>query len=164
MSSDVVRYPILPVWTDGRRRVTAGQKAERPESGAGADSNRRRDGPGSSPFVEKAGRWSLVSQPSSEKLHLAYRPIWCCRTCGAPWPCGPARLALLAEYRDDPIGLSVYLCAMLHDAAGDLYRLNPYDGPNPRELFERFVAWARRNSRIDLPRNGKASPNSHEGG
>ncbi|TWH67584.1 hypothetical protein [Micromonospora olivasterospora] len=33
--------------------------------------------------------------------HLPVRPIWLCRVCGHTWPCGAARLSLLAEYRED---------------------------------------------------------------
>ncbi len=73
--------------------------------------------------------------------HTALRPMWCCRACGQPWPCAPARLVLKAEYADDQIGLSLYLCGLLHEAARDLYRLNPDAGPSPADLFRRFVAW-----------------------
>jgi hypothetical protein len=73
--------------------------------------------------------------------HTPLRPMWCCRACSAPWPCATARLLLKAEYEADQVGLSVYLCGVLHEAARDLFRLNPHDAPTPREMFERFVAW-----------------------
>ncbi|SDY10613.1 hypothetical protein SAMN05444365_101687 [Micromonospora pattaloongensis] len=80
----------------------------------------------------------------SHTPHTPLRPIWLCRACAAPWPCGSARLALTAEYADDPVGLCVYLCATLHEAVADLYRLNPDDGPDPRAVFERFLGWVPR--------------------
>ncbi|NES26397.1 hypothetical protein GCE86_28260 [Micromonospora terminaliae] len=79
--------------------------------------------------------------PSHAPPHTPLRPVWCCRACGQPWPCAQARLLLKAEYADDQIGLSLYLCGLLHEAARDLYRLNPDDGPAPADLFRRFVAW-----------------------
>ncbi|MET7960704.1 hypothetical protein ABZ356_07565 [Micromonospora zamorensis] len=80
--------------------------------------------------------------------HLPLRPLWLCRICAAPWPCPVARLTLHQEYAHDRIALSIYLCAVLHDAASDLYRLNPHDGPDPAALFARFLGWA-------APRGGR---------
>ncbi|MGV9216142.1 hypothetical protein ACTFTM_30190 [Micromonospora sp. RB23] len=74
--------------------------------------------------------------------HLPLRPLWLCRVCAAPWPCPEARLALRQEYAHDRIALSIYLCTVLHDAVADLYRLNPHDGPDPKALYTRFLAWA----------------------
>ncbi|TDB73402.1 hypothetical protein E1165_17420 [Micromonospora sp. KC723] len=31
----------------------------------------------------------------AEAEHLPMRPLWLCRRCGQPWPCGAAKLALL---------------------------------------------------------------------
>ncbi|MFI7521542.1 hypothetical protein [Micromonospora globbae] len=76
------------------------------------------------------------------RRHVAARPAWRCRVCAAPWPCQPAKLALRVEYAHDPVGLSVYLCVLLHEAAGDWLRLRPQP-PDPAELFARFVAWTR---------------------
>ncbi|MGC4836454.1 hypothetical protein ACLQ3D_18340 [Micromonospora vinacea] len=83
------------------------------------------------------------SATTPRRQHLALRPLWLCRVCAAPWPCPVARLTLRREYAHDRIGLSVYLCSVLHEAAADLYRLNPYDGPDPAALFTRFLGWAR---------------------
>ncbi|WP_327041697.1 flavin reductase [Micromonospora ureilytica] len=66
---------------------------------------------------------------------MAARPSWRCRVCGAAWPCSPARLALLGEYREDRIGLLIYLATLLYEAAGDL-------AGNDR-LTDRFITWAR---------------------
>ncbi|KUJ46635.1 MULTISPECIES: hypothetical protein [Micromonospora] len=86
--------------------------------------------------------------PSAEgpvtRPHLPLRPLWLCRACAAPWPCATARLTLIAEYAHDRIALSVYLCAVLHEAAADLYRLDPDEGPTPAALFARFLAWVPR--------------------
>ncbi|MGC4772336.1 flavin reductase [Micromonospora sp. DT44] len=70
--------------------------------------------------------------------HVAARPSWRCRVCGAAWPCSPARLALLGEYREDRIGLLVYLAGVLCEAAGDLTCPTGDD-----RLSDRFITWAR---------------------
>ncbi|MFC8846529.1 MULTISPECIES: hypothetical protein [unclassified Micromonospora] len=75
--------------------------------------------------------------------HTALQPLWLCRACAAPWPCAVARLTLRREYTHDRVGLHVYLCAVLHEATADLYRLRPHDGLDPRALFDRFLGWAR---------------------
>jgi predicted enzyme related to lactoylglutathione lyase len=82
-----------------------------------------------------------VVPPKPPEPHTPLRPMWCCRACADPWPCATARLLLKAEYDADPVGLSVHLCGVLHEAARDLFRLNPHNAPTPREMFERFVAW-----------------------
>ncbi|SCE97650.1 hypothetical protein GA0070216_103472 [Micromonospora matsumotoense] len=76
--------------------------------------------------------------------HVPMRPLWLCRVCAAPWPCQPARLLLTMDYRQDRVGLSVYMAGRLFDATGDLVTLNPNAVPPPAELFERFLAWTRR--------------------
>ncbi|SCG58049.1 hypothetical protein [Micromonospora coxensis] len=92
-----------------------------------------------------AGPWTGgPGRGDQPRPHLPLRPIWLCRSCALPWPCAAARLALAAEYAHDRVALSVYLCAVLHDAAGDLYRLNPHDSPDPAALFRRFLAWVPR--------------------
>ncbi|TYC25107.1 hypothetical protein FXF52_07340 [Micromonospora sp. MP36] len=68
--------------------------------------------------------------------------MWLCRVCAAPWPCAIARLTLLREYVDDRVSLLVYLGGMLHDAAGELHLLHPQDGPEPSQLYARFLGWA----------------------
>ncbi|WFE42286.1 hypothetical protein [Micromonospora sp. WMMD998] len=45
------------------------------------------------------------------------------------------------EYRGDRAGLAVYMAGMLFDAIGDLLRLNPNPGPQPDEMFSRFISW-----------------------
>jgi hypothetical protein len=81
-----------------------------------------------------------VSTPPPRE-HLPIRPIWLCRVDAHPWPCGEARVALLRQYDGDMIGLAVYLAGMLHDAAADLYALNPHEAPKPSALWDRFLAW-----------------------
>ncbi|RKN39420.1 hypothetical protein D7223_29290 [Micromonospora endolithica] len=76
------------------------------------------------------------------RRHVAARPAWRCRVCAAPWPCQPAKLALRDEYPDDLVGLSVYLCVLLHEAASDWARVRT-SPPDPAELFRRFVGWTR---------------------
>ncbi len=84
------------------------------------------------------------AQARAARPHLPLRPLWLCRVCAAPWPCATARLTLIAEYAHDRIALSVYLCAVLHEAAADLDRLDPDEGPTPAALFARFLAWVPR--------------------
>ncbi|MCW3814235.1 hypothetical protein ONA91_07165 [Micromonospora sp. DR5-3] len=40
------------------------------------------------------------------------------------------------------MSLLVYLGGMLHDAAGELHLLHPQDGPEPSQLYARFLGWA----------------------
>ncbi|MDM4720248.1 flavin reductase [Micromonospora sp. WMMA1363] len=73
--------------------------------------------------------------------HVPARPSWRCRVCGAAWPCSPARLALLGEYRENRIGLLVYLGTLMAEAVTDVADLN---GPTASaNLHDRFLAWAR---------------------
>ncbi|MEV1286391.1 hypothetical protein [Micromonospora sp. NPDC049679] len=65
---------------------------------------------------------------AAPRPHVPQRPLRLCRACAHPWPCGPARLTLTAEYAEDPVALCVYLCAQLHEAVSDLHKLNPYSG------------------------------------
>ncbi|WP_080637016.1 flavin reductase [Salinispora vitiensis] len=65
------------------------------------------------------------------------RPLWRCRACGADWPCQPARLALLAEYRGRRSALLAHQGKLLAEATDQLSRLN---GTRP-DLRERFVNW-----------------------
>lgn len=37
--------------------------------------------------------------------------------------------------------MSIYLASQLFDATADLYQLNREPGPDPQELFTRFLAW-----------------------
>lgn len=74
------------------------------------------------------------------------RPLWLCRRCGRPWPCGAAKLALLAEYREVPVSLFLYLAGCLHDAIDDLHRLNPSVTGGAADMFERFLGWPARHT------------------
>jgi hypothetical protein len=85
----------------------------------------------------------VTDLPAAVRPHLPLRPLWLCRICGTPWPCGIARLSLKGEYGDDRAGLSVYLCSLMHEAIADLCRLNPTDPPDPHAVFDRFIAWAK---------------------
>ncbi|MEW2381746.1 flavin reductase [Micromonospora sp. NPDC047707] len=66
------------------------------------------------------------------------RPTWRCRACGIAWPCSPAKLRLLGEYRTDRTALLVYLATCQAEAAGELDADIPAD-----RLVQRFTAWAR---------------------
>ncbi|MEV5818949.1 hypothetical protein ABUL04_27015 [Micromonospora harpali] len=105
--------------------------------------------PGDGPAADRPRAYPPHATP-----HTPLRPLWCCRACGQPWPCAEARLLLKADYAGNAIGLSIYLCGMFYEAARDLYRLNPDDGPAPADLYARFVAWGpyrRRPPTPDLP-------------
>ncbi|MBB2942224.1 hypothetical protein FB565_001937 [Actinoplanes lutulentus] len=75
--------------------------------------------------------------------HTHVRPQWDCRVCGQPWPCPEARTGLLDEYRVFPSLLKIYLTALMYDALDDL----TVNGESPPNLYERFLAWARKRSR-----------------
>ncbi|MFE0594080.1 flavin reductase [Micromonospora echinospora] len=68
--------------------------------------------------------------------HVAARPSWRCRACGAPWPCQPAKLRLLRTYADDRLALMAWLGVTMAEAVRDL----PDDGT---DVIARFVRWAR---------------------
>ncbi|WP_205801895.1 flavin reductase [Micromonospora thermarum] len=69
------------------------------------------------------------------------RPLWRCRGCGAEWPCQPARLSLLVEYRGNRPGLMVYLSQQMAEARDQLSQLNP---SNPVDLTDRFLKFTER--------------------
>ncbi|MGN9890417.1 hypothetical protein [Micromonospora sp. L31] len=79
--------------------------------------------------------------------HLPLRPLWLCRTCGQPWPCGRAKLALLADYDGSPVSLFLYLADLLHDAIDDLHKLNPSTTGSAADMFDRFLGWPARHTR-----------------
>ncbi|MEW2143393.1 hypothetical protein AB0869_11310 [Micromonospora vinacea] len=80
-------------------------------------------------------------QRRAVRPHTPMRPLWLCRVCATAWPCPPARLLLILEYRRDQVALSVYMASQLFDATADLLKLNPGPAPDPRALFDRFLAW-----------------------
>ncbi|GAA3742543.1 hypothetical protein GCM10022225_27600 [Plantactinospora mayteni] len=67
--------------------------------------------------------------------HTPTRPLFRCRECGAPWPCQPARLVLLAMYQDDRHRLAVFLAGRLLAAIEDQPNRQPID------LAARFLGW-----------------------
>ncbi|NJP30513.1 flavin reductase [Micromonospora thermarum] len=73
--------------------------------------------------------------------HVPTRPTWRCAACGIAWPCSPAKLRLLAEYRNDRATLLVYLATLQAEAAEQLAELD--SGTSPADLTERFTGWAR---------------------
>lgn len=77
------------------------------------------------------------------RSHEPIRPLWLCRACAAPWPCGAARLALRAQYAGDQPSLLVYLATVFAEATGHLVGFDPAAAPAPEAIFARFVGWAR---------------------
>ncbi|MFG2054461.1 flavin reductase [Micromonospora sp. NPDC048930] len=72
--------------------------------------------------------------------HLPSRLTWRCQACGIAWPCSPAKLRLLGEYRENRPGLLIYLATLQAEAAAQLAELDA-DVPPP-VLHDRFLAWA----------------------
>ncbi|MEH0841596.1 flavin reductase [Micromonospora sp. CPCC 205711] len=77
--------------------------------------------------------------------HVPMRPLWRCRACGAEWPCQPARLSMLVQYRDDRAALLVYLATLMSEAGDQLAQLGGH--VRPTDLTERFLSWARARDR-----------------
>ncbi|MEO3778458.1 flavin reductase [Micromonospora sp. B11E3] len=73
--------------------------------------------------------------------HTPMRPLWRCRNCGAEWPCQPARLSLLSEYRGNRTALLVYLGTLMAEARDQFAQL--HDQAVPPDLTDRFLTWAR---------------------
>lgn len=77
-----------------------------------------------------------------QRPHLPQRPLWLCCVCAGPWPCGEARLTLMREHGGNLTYLRIYLASCMHEALGDLLKLNRYEAPGPEKIFNRFLAWA----------------------
>jgi len=73
--------------------------------------------------------------------HLPLRPLWLCRICGQPWPCGPAKLALLASHHDSPTSLVLCRSGLLHQAIDDLHGLHPNSTGDLSDLYDGFLGW-----------------------
>ncbi|PZG00640.1 flavin reductase [Micromonospora endophytica] len=73
------------------------------------------------------------------RAHLPSRPTWRCHVCGSAWPCGTAKVWLLAEYGRDRISLLIYLATLQQEAAEQLADLGRPVAP--RRLTARFTAW-----------------------
>lgn len=84
---------------------------------------------------------------SGPREHTPLRPIWLCRACGQPWPCGRAKLALVTEYDGNPVSLFLYLASLLHDAIDDLHKLNPTTTGCASDMFDRFLGGPARHTR-----------------
>jgi hypothetical protein len=80
-----------------------------------------------------------VSADGQGGRHMPAGPDWGCDDCvpRAAWPCSPARAGLRTEYKDDRIGLHMYLAAAFLKACQDMPTVPA--GP----LFVRFMGWAR---------------------
>lgn len=88
-----------------------------------------------------------VRLASGPRGHVPLRPIWLCRACGLPWPCGRAKLDLLAEYHDSMVSLFLYLASQFHDAIDDLHKVNAGVCGSVAGLFDRFLSWPARHTR-----------------
>jgi hypothetical protein len=66
------------------------------------------------------------------RAHAPIRPLFRCRACGAPWPCQPARLALLFLYRGDRQGLRTHLAHKMLAALADQPQLDALTLATPR--------------------------------
>ncbi|MFI2710255.1 flavin reductase [Micromonospora sp. NPDC018662] len=74
--------------------------------------------------------------------HAPVKPLWFCAACANPWPCGPARLELAAQYAGEPKWLAVDMAELLHEAIADLTRLNA-EPPDGVAMYGRFLGWVR---------------------
>ncbi|MEV2239840.1 hypothetical protein [Micromonospora sp. NPDC049891] len=92
--------------------------------------------------------------------HLPLRPLWLCRVCGQPWPCGRAKLVLLDNYRGNEISLFLYLAGLLQEAIDDLHRANPSTTGDVRDLFDRFLGWPTRHRSRRAPATGPQPPDN----
>jgi hypothetical protein len=79
--------------------------------------------------------------------HRPVRPLWTCPACALPYPCGAARLALLAEFRGDRLSLALYLGILLREAIDDSYRVG--HRPDGANLHARFLGWLPRRSTVE---------------
>ncbi|MBM7076509.1 hypothetical protein [Micromonospora humida] len=70
--------------------------------------------------------------------HTPLRPTWLCRIDAHPWPCGPAKLALLTEYANNRAELLNLLATMKVEAEQHLTSL---DSGRQTDLTRRFLAW-----------------------
>ncbi|MEU1842997.1 flavin reductase [Micromonospora sediminicola] len=74
--------------------------------------------------------------------HVPSRPTWRCRACGIAWPCSPAKLRLLAAYREARPALLVHLATLYAQAEADLPA--PARGGQAVDRHRRFVGWVGR--------------------
>ncbi|MFY1693208.1 flavin reductase [Plantactinospora sp. WMMB782] len=58
-----------------------------------------------------------------------------CQTCQDPWPCAPARLALLIGFKGDRVGLLMYLAAHLTRA------LRALPDTHPAQVVGQLLHW-----------------------
>ncbi|WP_423790987.1 hypothetical protein [Micromonospora cathayae] len=90
-----------------------------------------------SPMPGSQRGWQVPAMRFRE--HLPSRPTWRCRACGIAWPCSPAKLRLLGEFRGDRAALALRLAALQAEAVEQLAQL---DGGTPTvDLADRFVGW-----------------------
>ncbi|SCL29268.1 hypothetical protein GA0070616_3853 [Micromonospora nigra] len=80
--------------------------------------------------------------------HVPLRPLWLCRVCARPWPCGRAKLDLLAEYDGNRIGLFLHLAGCLHAAIDELHRCDPVVTGSAATMYDRFLGWPSRSGRV----------------
>ena len=67
--------------------------------------------------------------------HIAGRPSWDCRLCSRPWPCDPAREAMMTTMTR--VERAVLMWVYLEVAAEDIR------GMPMNEIFTRFIRWTR---------------------
>lgn len=70
---------------------------------------------------------------ADETPHIETRPSWDCLACDKPWPCDPAREALVLEL--SATSLRIHMWIRLEVAAEDL------PASPAGELFDRFLRW-----------------------
>ena len=75
--------------------------------------------------------------------HIPSRPTWRCQVCGVGWPCGTAKVNLLAEYGTRRVDLLVHLATRWAEAVAELAERDGDLRPShtPQLLLDRFVGW-----------------------
>ncbi len=115
-------------------RTTGSGETDDPEAG------NRSDEPDGSEDVGGSRVGGVGVTPLDRLAHRPLRPIWLCRLDANPWPCGEAKLVLLAAFADDRPGLLTLLSTLQREAEDHLTQL---DSGRSNNLTDRFLSWAR---------------------
>ncbi|MFI5492519.1 hypothetical protein [Actinoplanes sp. NPDC051859] len=78
-----------------------------------------------------------------ELTHTPLQPSLDCSVCDQPWPCAPAKVELLEEFKGNLTSLMVYLGTYLDRAMREA--VSDHHWGRVDNLFDRFVGWARSN-------------------
>ncbi|MDG4834446.1 hypothetical protein O7627_34830 [Solwaraspora sp. WMMD1047] len=125
-------------WRRLWRYCSCGLRWRCPDSGTGAPRSF------SPPGLRNQRRRVWTTRPDNRGRaypHQPQRPLWICRRCAQPWPCGQAKLDLRREFGADRAALRIHLTNQMYEALRDRYALTPYEMLTPAEVWHRFLAW-----------------------